>query len=429
MKASAFNTTMILALSLVMSACGKNGFQIRDMKNAPEVQVRVDKADLPVPSDQPAPKVEADKKADQQKPDPTGTMGGERSSGVQNPSTGAQNSTAPSAPKTAEQKELDSHTKVPTTHTILPTIPSYSIPLAKKVLEFLGMSGSHPTAAAKQEKPDNIPASVVTEDSKQTDFFKKEEAAKALKTKFRPVSTAKTNSDKKQGIWTRLLESKFGQRLNAMFSRELSGKEKTKWSAIFSEMQRVTTEKDREELLIMETSKAMELSAKFEEDPMREISPIGAHTSAMATAVRHKCPQAPCAEFMSEIIRQAYKRAGYELGEDFSAEKKSQLIWSHTALVTTFGNSLLRAGWTVWDYTKYYPPVGAILMHTAGNSPSHTYMSAGNNGMFIIDNAHPRGFDLTKADQKLIDFEYSTGAFFLPPGQKPVSRQAPETNP
>ena len=427
MRAPSFNTILILAVGLAMSACGKNGFQVRDMKKPPSVLSQVENKAPVAPSENPAPKLEAEKskenaKPDDTKPDPTGTMGVERSSGTQNPATGAQNTKSPDAPSD----------QAPAT---APALPKSSATMTQKVLEFFGMAGN-PDAKPKSEKTPSLAAammqpgktsqapSVGSDETTKEQAARIEKANSAIKTRFRP-------GGKKPGIWTRLLESKFGQKLNAVFNRGLTEKEKVKWKTIFFEMQRVTTNKDREELLFIDKDKASDLVDKFEADPLHELSPVGAYTMAVnVTAVRHKFPQTPCAEFMSEIIRQAYKRAGYDLAADFSPEKKSQLIWSHTALVTTLGNSLLRAGWTVWDNTKFHPPVGAILMHTAGTSPSHTYMSAGDDGNFIIDNAHPRGFDLRTAPQKLIDFEYSTGAFFLPPGQVPAARSTlPETNP
>ena len=62
---------------------------------------------------------------------------------------------------------------------------------------------------------------------------------------------------------------------------------------------------------------------------------------------------------------------------------------------------LAGAGWIPWDMADYRPPIGAIMMHGAGTTPGHTYISAGDDGRLIVDNGAPQGRDLraTKANK------------------------------
>lgn len=218
--------------------------------------------------------------------------------------------------------------------------------------------------------------------------------------------------------YTKKLEAKFGDKLNKgrAFS-ELSEEEKTKWTRIFDELKRVAdiSREVPKELLFIEKEKALELSEQFEKTG--EISPIGAWTiSVKGTAVTHGFPHAPCAEFQSELVRQAYKRANYDVTEDFNRKKGNALHRKSTALVTGLGRAVLKAGWSVWDASKYKPPVGAIMAHTVGTSPSHIYLAAGEDGYLIVDNAAPRGRDLRKIRKETVRRMYQTGVFYLPPG-------------
>jgi hypothetical protein len=152
----------------------------------------------------------------------------------------------------------------------------------------------------------------------------------------------------------------------------------------------------------------------------------GAWTIAVqSTSVRHGFGNVPCAEFMSEVIRQAYQRAGYSVHDDFNAQKKNRLIWSDSAAVVNLSKALFIAGWVPWNTALYKPPTGAILMNAWGNTPGHAYISAGDDGRLIVDNGSPQGRDLRKTSQKIINMMYMTGLFFLPPGVSPERWDAP----
>jgi hypothetical protein len=81
--------------------------------------------------------------------------------------------------------------------------------------------------------------------------------------------------------------------------------------------------------------------------------------------------------------------------------------------------ALYKAGWVAWDGTKYKPKTGAILVNGSGLSPGHTYISASDDGMIIVDNGAPQGRDLRKISQATIEMMFQTGVFFLPPGVNP----------
>jgi hypothetical protein len=131
-----------------------------------------------------------------------------------------------------------------------------------------------------------------------------------------------------------------------------------------------------------------------------------------------------CAEFTSEFVRQAYRRAN--LGE-----------FTGTPLVTNLNKELNKFGWVVWDPTLYYPPPGAVGMNTVGISPSHTYIIAGMpdevpfgedlgielDGYFMWDSSKfTKGVNIHKQTQKQVDFMYNTGGFWLPAGVIPKKR-------
>ena len=171
--------------------------------------------------------------------------------------------------------------------------------------------------------------------------------------------------------------------------------------------------------MIMDISAATQASINFEKTGA--ILPTGAWTIAtQGTAVRHGFANVPCAETQSEILRQAYTRAGYQVTDDFNTAKGNQLIWSNTAAVVNFSKALYTAGWIPWDSTIYKPMTGSFLMNGSGLSPGHTYISAGDDGRIIVDNGAPQGRDLRKTSQSTIDMQYQTGVFFLPPGIIPA---------
>ena len=171
-------------------------------------------------------------------------------------------------------------------------------------------------------------------------------------------------------------------------------------------------------LLFIDKDDAKKRSEAFEKD--RTISTEGAFTiSTEGTAVRHRFADRPCAEFMSEIIRQAYQRAGLSVHEDFSEANGNDLIFSKTAAVQGLGRALQKAGWTIWDLAEYSPIEGAILMHQIGGTPGHTYMAASAGGLIVRDNGSPMGRDLSAASLRTLQMMFRGGVFFLPPGQTP----------
>jgi hypothetical protein len=169
---------------------------------------------------------------------------------------------------------------------------------------------------------------------------------------------------------------------------------------------------------MIERAEAMKWSVEYEKSGA--ISPFGAWMIAVeATAVRHGFPNVPCAEFQSEMLKQAYKRAGYNLTDDFNEAKGNPIIWSKTAAVFELSKALNEAGWIPWDASKFRPPTGAFLMHGAGKTPGHTYIAGGDDGRIIVDNGAPQGRDLRKTTDKTIELMFMTGVFFLPPGINP----------
>jgi hypothetical protein len=202
---------------------------------------------------------------------------------------------------------------------------------------------------------------------------------------------------------------------------DLPGADQTKWKKIMQELVRVgnRTVVTPKSLLIMDQEKATQASIDFEKTG--RVSDLGAWTIAVkGTATRHGFAHVPCAEFMSEVIRQAYKRAGSSHFEDFGTKNNNTLSYSNgAAAVVNLSTFLYRAGWVAWDPQIYIPPTGAVMMHASGNSPGHTYMSAGDQGRFIIDNGSPQGRDLRKTALKTLQIMYQHGVFFLPPGYNP----------
>lgn len=230
-----------------------------------------------------------------------------------------------------------------------------------------------------------------------------------------------SGNGKPKFTFTKSVTARFGARLNkAVPESSLSAAQRMKWNKIYSELKKAVdrTVATPKSYLIMEKSKAVQASIDFENKGI--ISPMGAWSVAvLGTATRHGFANVPCAETQSEILRQAYQRAGYSITTDFNTQKGNPLIWSNTAAVVNFSMGLYKAGWVPWDASKYKAPVGAFLMHGSGKSPGHTYIAAGNNGQTIVDNGAPQGRDLRKTSEKSIDMQYLTGVFFLPPGINP----------
>ncbi|KYG65755.1 hypothetical protein AZI86_01375 [Bdellovibrio bacteriovorus] len=221
--------------------------------------------------------------------------------------------------------------------------------------------------------------------------------------------------------FTTSAKKRFGDKLNkGTDPASLSSAQRQKYQSIYNELVKAVNRKvaTPKSYLMMDKAKATQASINFEKTGT--ILTGGAWTIATeATAVRHGFPNVPCAEFQSELLRQAYQRAGYRVTDDFSKAKGNQLIWSNTAAVVNFSMALYKAGWTAWDPQSYRPIVGSFLMHGSGLSPGHTYISAGDDGMVIVDNGAPQGRDLRKSTAKSISIQFQTGVFFLPPGVIP----------
>lgn len=217
------------------------------------------------------------------------------------------------------------------------------------------------------------------------------------------------------------VKKRFGDRVNkGVPMSSLSAAQQTKWTKIYNELKRAGDRKmpSPRELMIIDSATAKALSIKFEKEGF--VNDVGAWSVAVeGTATRHGFANVPCAETMSEVIRQAYRRAGYSHTEDFNATKGNKLYWTSTAAVVELSRSLNVAGWVPWDYTQYRAPAGAIMMHTTGISPGHTYMSGGDDGRIIVDNGSPKGRDLRVTSASIIGMMYQTGVFFLPPGIQP----------
>jgi hypothetical protein len=196
--------------------------------------------------------------------------------------------------------------------------------------------------------------------------------------------------------------------------------ERTKWAKILGELRHAAdrTKPAPKAIIMIDKALAVQESLQYEADGTVPLN--GAWTIAtQATAVRHGFPNVPCAETMSEFLREAYERAGYSAADDFNDAKGNRLIWSGTSAVVNFSAALDKAGWVPWDARDYRPVTGALLMNANGNTPGHTYISAGEDGRFIVDNGSPQGRDLRTTVFKTIDIMYQTGVFFLPPGINP----------
>lgn len=221
--------------------------------------------------------------------------------------------------------------------------------------------------------------------------------------------------------FTAAVLKRFGPRLNkGIPADQMNTSDRERYQRIYEELKLVANRKvaTPKSLLLIDNALAIKLSEEY--DKTRSIAMNGAWSIAVnGTAVRHGFENVPCAEFMSEVIRQAYQRAGYRVTDDFSTSRGNELYWTKTAAVVNLSKSLYDAGWIPWDTTKYRPPVGALMFHRSGISPGHTYIAAGDDGAIIVDNGSPQGRDLRKSTLKVIELMYMTGLFFLPPGIQP----------
>jgi hypothetical protein len=221
--------------------------------------------------------------------------------------------------------------------------------------------------------------------------------------------------------YTETLRTRFGRRLNAKVdSTQQNGDERIKWRKILKELEHasVRTIPSSKAIIIVPLDQAKRDARAFEKNGV--IPLYGAWTIAtMVTARRHGFADRPCAETMSEFIREAYQRAGYDVNKDFNSSKGNRLFWSETASVEGLSRSLADAGWVPWDAAEFRPPPGAVMMKGAGTTPGHTYISAGDHGRLIVDNGAPQGRDLRATKEKTVANLYKTGVFFLPPGINP----------
>lgn len=229
------------------------------------------------------------------------------------------------------------------------------------------------------------------------------------------------SNGKPKFTFTNSVAKRFGPKLNkGILPESMPSETRNRYLSIFNELRKaanrsVSTPKS---YLMMDKAAATQWSIKFENSGA--ISTTGAWSIAtQGTAVRHGFSNVPCAEFQSELLRQAYQRAGYRVTDDFNISKGNQLIWSNTAAVANYSMALYKAGWIPWDSTKYRPVTGAIMMNGSGLTPGHTYISAGDDGMIIVDNGAPQGRDLRKTSDKIISIMFKVGVFFLPPGINP----------
>lgn len=233
-----------------------------------------------------------------------------------------------------------------------------------------------------------------------------------------------TATGKAKYNYTTYFTKRFGSNLNKVVNTdEMSSRSRVKWEAIYEELKNAGNREEETpmDFLVM---KSVDLANKYtkEFEATGATQPKGAWTMAVrSTAVRHGFPNVPCAEFMSEMVRQAYNRAGYDFREDFTKANGNYLIWDKTAAVVNLANALNKAGWIPWELSKFAPSTGAIMMHEQATSPGHTYMAAGDNGRFIVDNGSPAGRDLRKTSKKIIELMFKGGVFFLPPGIIPTS--------
>lgn len=228
-------------------------------------------------------------------------------------------------------------------------------------------------------------------------------------------------SGKPKFSYTKSATKRFTARMNkGVDPKSLSAADLQKWQKIYGELKKAVdrTVATPKSYLMIDAAEAKKWSVDYEK--IGVITTNGAWSIAVSqTAVRHGFSNVPCAEFQSEILREAYQRAGYRTTDDFSSAKGNQLIWSNTAAVVNFSMALYKAGWVPWDTTIYKPITGAFLMNGSGISPGHTYIAASNDGLFIVDNGAPQGRDLRKTSQSIIEMMYQTGVFFLPPGINP----------
>jgi hypothetical protein len=219
-------------------------------------------------------------------------------------------------------------------------------------------------------------------------------------------------------FFTSYFQTRFPTRLNLEIDPATqSATERLKWQSIMRELaiasdRTVVTDNAYLFIPFVEADAA---SRAYED--RNEVVPFGAWTIAVkSTAPRHGFGNVPCAEFVSEIIKQAYKRAGFDVFEDFNEKAKTRLSWDTTSAVVNLTNTLYKVGWIPWELVSFRPPTGAIMAHFKATTPGHVYMAAGHDGRLIVDNGSPGGRQLYRTTDKVIKMMYYGGVFFLPPG-------------
>lgn len=251
---------------------------------------------------------------------------------------------------------------------------------------------------------------------------------------YDPISSVAPGSDylkyyeasgKPRFDFSTAVSQRFGARLDrGVDPTSQTNSEWLKWQRIYNQLKTVAdrTQATPKSLLLMDPSTAKTWSENYEKTGV--ISSDGAWSIAVgATAVRHGFSDHPCAEFVSEMIREAYVRAGYRVTDDFNEARDNVLIWFKTAEVENLANALVTAGWIPWDTAHFQPITGAILMNQTGRTPGHTFLAAGLQGRLFIDNASPEGRDLGLAPEAFVVGGFRPGVFFLPPGINPPKWQ------
>lgn len=232
-----------------------------------------------------------------------------------------------------------------------------------------------------------------------------------------------SDSGKPKVSYSASMVKRFGSLLNkGLTMDQLSASDRTKWSKIMAEMQKATDRTKAVPRTMMFVDTALGQSRSLDFEKKKTVSKEGAWTIAVeGTAKRLGFANVPCAEFVSEVIREAYARAGYSHFDDFNDARGNRLdYYAGAAAVVNLTDFLANAGWIPWDPSVYVPPVGVPMMHATAKTPGHAYLSGGENGRYIVDNGTPQGRDLRASTENTISIMYQHGVFFLPPGFIPA---------
>ncbi len=235
----------------------------------------------------------------------------------------------------------------------------------------------------------------------------------------------------------------FGHLINIPNDR-LRADERTKFEKVFSEIavavnREVSTPKQYMILDPKQLAERVSALLKF-----GTVGKYGAHSVAVKGVAERYFKKTPCAEFVSEVVRQAYLRAGYDYREDFNEDKKNPLKWLYSykdnrgntinrngSSVQGLTESFAIAGWIPWTADEFIPPVGAIMATQKATSPGHIYFVGGYNGFIIVDNGAPQGRDIRTQPERYLAWSgkgangksnkgvWTNSVFFLPPGMTP----------